>query len=96
MPSLIFEVVGGRECRLQVEGGTGYACEMAYQADPKRPIYVFRQSDKKWYTRTDLNKSESWAPMTTPPPRPTGIYTGIGARALVSSDPIDALFGFFD
>jgi hypothetical protein len=75
---------------LQVEGGTGYACEMAYQTNPNRPIYLFRQLDKKWYTRSAV--LGHWAIMSTPPPRPSGIYTGIGARALLSSDPIDALF----
>ena len=79
---------GGRK---QVAGGTGYAVQMSATESPERPIYLYAQRQGKWFSLLEAATME-WAEMKIGPPRPSGFYTGIGARALVSNKPIVALF----
>jgi hypothetical protein len=59
-----------------VDGGTGYAVEMAKEV--KKPIYVFNQKDNKWYKfNYDTNNF-----IRTTTPRLTPNFAGIGTRKL--------------
>lgn len=59
-----------------VDGGTGYAVELAIQH--KKPVYIFNQKDNKWY-KWDF-KFEKF--IETTPPKLTKNFAGVGTREL--------------
>ena len=63
-----------------VEGGTGYAVEMAKMVD--KPIYVFDQNKKKWFY-WDYNLSE-FTPYATEMKLFSNNFAGIGTRDINS------------
>ncbi len=60
----------------QVSGGTAWALEIALH-QTEVPVYVFDLKSEKWYVWVE-DKFHS----TELPPTPSGIYTGIGSRAI--------------
>lgn len=61
-----------------VQGGTGWAVAMFIQLHPdSRDLYVFDQVEGAWFQWDGAN----WDPIHVPP-RPTGIWAGIGSRGL--------------
>ncbi|KAJ3538857.1 hypothetical protein NM208_g5726 [Fusarium decemcellulare] len=66
------------EEQAQAPGGTTWATTMFSQLYPdSRSLYVFDQNQNVWLQWN----GESWDVIETPP-RPKGVWTGIGARAL--------------
>lgn len=68
---------------LKISGGTAWACQMFVDrwlyTTPHLtsiPLYFFDQISKNWYTWTG-----QWN-MIDLPPRPSGVYAGIGSRKL--------------
>lgn len=68
---------------LKVKGGTAWACQMyadrfIYDQEPFSicQMYLFDQQSKKWY-----KWSRIWTEIDQPP-RPQGVYAGIGSRDL--------------
>lgn len=60
----------------QVNGGTGWAVQMAILKE--LPVYVFCQKRNHWYHYNyELNKFERHTP-----PKPHGLWTGIGSKDL--------------
>lgn len=65
-----------------VDGGTGWAVQMFLDRFEKLskfepiPAYVFDQNRKQWFQWID-----GWKPIESPP-RPQGIWTGVGTRSL--------------
>ena len=65
-----------------VQGGTGYAVEMAIQAG--KPVYVYDQERKKWFKNVDGKWLKSDIPTLTPS------FAGIGTRN-INQDGIQAI-----
>ena len=63
-----------RLLKLAVQGGTGYAVEMAIQAN--KPVYVFDQIRKEWYKNINGVWSRSEVPTLTEN------FAGIGTRKI--------------
>lgn len=70
-----------------VTGGTGYAVEMAIQAD--KPVYVYDQVRKQWYSNVDGKWSKSDIPTLT------RNFAGIGTRE-INQDGINAIRSVFE
>lgn len=71
----------------QVDGGTAWAVQMYIDRflidgeDPKKcKLYFFDQEDKRWFKFNA--KSKEWDKLADMPPKPEGIWTGIGTRQL--------------
>lgn len=60
--------------RGQVDGGTGWAVQMAI--DEHKPVYVFNQNDNKWYVYQEFSKQF----VETDTPTLTSKFAGIGTR----------------
>lgn len=82
-----------------VQGGTGWAVQMYLdrhaqlaQFEPL-PAYVYDQNDQQWYQWVG-----QWKALSEPPPRPQGIWAGIGTRELNKAGKwaIRNLFGWFE
>lgn len=65
-----------------VQGGTGYAVEMAIQAG--KPVYIYDQERKKWFKNIDGKWLKSDIPTLTPS------FAGIGTRN-INQDGIQAI-----
>lgn len=63
----------------QVKGGTAWAVQMMIDQHPDCPTWVFDQKTSQWHVW-----KQRWMPINNPP-RPSGIYTGIGSRVLLPS-----------
>lgn len=80
-----------------VQGGTGWAVQMFLDRFEKEsqfesiPAYVFDQNEEKWYQWIG-----SWKVIDSPP-KPSGIWAGIGTRELNDSGKwaIRNLFGWY-
>jgi hypothetical protein len=59
-----------------VKGGTAWATQMFTDMHPDGRCYVFDQNSQQWY-----QWKGAWCPIIAPP-RPTGVYAGIGSREL--------------
>lgn len=62
-----------------VKGGTAWAIQMfidQYNDIGTIPCYIFHQTMNQWYQRID----GEW--ISTNPPKPSGVWTGIGSRDL--------------
>ncbi len=71
----------------KVEGGTGWAVQMAIDKCVPE-IYLFNQYDLRWYqgiSEPPLDKYQ-WRPVDKLPPRPHGLYTGIGSSQRFTND----------
>lgn len=62
--------------RATVKGGTGWAVQMAI--DNSKPVYVFDQSDGKWYQYSASQDNLGWIETDTPILTPN--FAGIGTR----------------
>lgn len=77
-----------------IRGGTAYACQMfanmhKHQSGAKVaiPLYVYSQSDKKWFQCHVQDVLLGWKEMSDAPQLPNNagdVYTGIGSRELTS------------
>lgn len=75
-----------------IRGGTAYACQMFANMHKHQsgseiaiPLYVYSQSDKKWFQCLVKDKLLGWKEMSTAPQLPNNagdVYTGIGSREL--------------
>lgn len=77
-----------------VAGGTSWACQMFIDRFPvgsDLPIYVFDQQDEQWFSW----QTGGWEPISCPP-RPCGVWAGIGSRNLneAGKNAIRALFDY--
>lgn len=70
-----------------VTGGTGYAVEMAIQAG--KPVYVYDQARKQWYSNINGVWSKSDIPVLT------NNFAGIGTRE-INQDGINAIRDVFE
>lgn len=68
-----------------VEGGTGWACQMAI--DNQKPLFVFNQKNNRWY-KYDYNNFKFQEHLYTP--RLTKNFAGIGTRE-ITKNGIDAI-----
>lgn len=92
------EVPEGETPKLDIGGGTGWACQWYAdrfgpgKEDPANcQLYFFDDAGPPW-ARTGAPTSkrwsrwdavgQQWVPMTSPPPRPTGVYAGIGGTRI--------------
>ena len=65
----------------KVDGGTAWAVQMAIDIHGLTiPVYVFDQVQGLWFRWTSMG----WSVMSSPPPKPTGVWAGIGTRKLNS------------
>lgn len=65
----------GKKAKIsQGKGGTGYAVQMAINEG--KPVYIFDQSRKKWYSNIDGKWSETEVPLLT------ANFAGIGTREI--------------
>ena len=72
--SEIFAIIEGFDDNKNVRGGTGWAVQMALDAN--KPVHVFNQKEGKWY----VNSNEGWK--ETGIPKLTTDFAGIGTRDL--------------
>lgn len=97
--------IGYREPRgeLDIKGGTGWTCQMyldqCREHSREFVLYFYNQENKRWiHYVMDLRKNKptimqhdepDWAP-----PRPEGVYAGIGSRELTADGKraIEALY----
>lgn len=72
-----------------VEGGTGWAVALATH-QTEIPVYVFDLRTSSWHSWVE----DRFHP-TEEPPRPSGVYTGIGSRKLTDAgiEAIGSLYG---
>jgi hypothetical protein len=61
-----------------VQGGTGWAVGAFQLLHSGKPLFVYCQNRQRWFVWQD-----QWV-MIEQPPRPTGLWTGIGSRDLQS------------
>ena len=73
--------------QVAVQGGTGYAVEMAIQAG--KPVYVYDQQRKQWYKNVGGRWSESDTPVLTKN------FAGIGTRQ-INQDGINVIRSVFE
>jgi len=93
--------------RLDIGGGTGFACSFYTdrfkhgQEDPATcRLYLFDEGTKLQDPETQQRwnawdtATETWQPMTCLPPKPSGIYAGIGASRIspAGAKAIEELF----
>jgi hypothetical protein len=64
----------------KVAGGTGWAVAMAIQKGIE-DIYFFEQEKEQWF-KHEWREGRPWKWKTLLPPKPDGIYTGIGSSKL--------------
>jgi hypothetical protein len=69
--------IGNIESEYVVEGGTGWACELARQLD--KELFVYNLYDKVWYTRS--GNTNYW-PLACGTPLLDPCFAGIGTRGL--------------
>lgn len=72
----------------QVEGGTGWACQMAIDND--KPLYVFEQNLNKWYMWTKNAEPCDRFILMNYVPELTDNFAGIGTRD-INMNGIDAI-----
>lgn len=74
----MYAVVEGFDAQNRPLGGTAWALQMFIDRHEGEACaaYVFDQSSDRWMTWTD----QGWTPITAPP-KPTGVWAGIGTRA---------------
>ena len=80
------------KARTNVEGGTGWAVALATR-QTEIPVYVFDLKSSSWYTWVE----DQFHP-TEEPPKPSGVYTGVGSRKLTDAgiEAIGKLYGLED
>lgn len=61
-----------------IQGGTAWSFEMMKELHPDSEKWFYDQTTEKWYGYTD-----SWIELSEDPPKPIGIFTGVGTRELV-------------
>lgn len=66
---------------LTVPGGTAWATTI-FDLLEKGDMYLFNQADEKWYKHSII---WGFQVMETLPPKPSGMYLGIGSRELINS-----------
>lgn len=71
--------ISGFDSYGMVEGGTAWAVQMMIDLNPGAGIYVFDQKVGQWY-----QWKGGWVPVIKPP-KPDGIYAGIGSRKLLTA-----------
>lgn len=72
----------------KVDGGTAWAVQMFIDRHPPGtplPLYVFDQFVERWFVWNGTRFEE----MDAPPPEPSGVWTGIGARALKQAGKLE-------
>jgi hypothetical protein len=78
-----------------VAGGTAWGCQMFVLRRLKEwgsntiqtalPLYFFDQTAQKWYQCSVGKQQVTWIVMDQLPPRPSGIYAGIGSSELTKT-----------
>jgi hypothetical protein len=90
--------VGKFDPKGKVDGGTAWAVQMFLDLHPEGQfeplsLYFYDQTSEQWFTWAG-----AWKALSDPPPKPQGIWAGIGSRDLSPKGKwaIRNLFGWFE